>query len=224
MSEEGPSLLSRNLWTKRTTRFLAILERALQLLVHQTQLERAEVDLNRHLRECLLEATAELYPAEECIPALECNNQPDPDDESRAARELKRPDFQWIFRDRYELDAHRSSMEFVVECKRLGLPLRTDRVLNANYVEHGIWRFIAPEWSYAKRFASAAMVGYWQSMQGDEVLRDVNCAAEKRGVTVLTLNREGWQVRGVSKLQHCFERSFPVSPFSLDHYWVDLRA
>jgi len=224
MSEQGPSLLSRNLWAKRTARFLAILERALQLLAKQKGLESAEVELNRRLYWCLLEASRELYPAEDCAPAPECNNQPDPDDAVRAKREAKRPDFQWIFLDRYESDLHRSSKQFVVECKRLGMPPRADWILNENYVEHGIWRFIAPEWSYAKRFPSAAMVGYWQSMDGNEVLQEVNGAAKKRGITQLGFKREGWQARGVSKLEHSLERSFPFSPFFLRHLWVDIRA
>lgn len=223
MSEDGPSLHSRNLWARRTTRFLAILEKGLLLFVGQEDLESAEVDLNRRLYWCLLQATAELYPAEPCNPSLECNNQPDPDDEAGNIRELKRPDLQWVFRDRYEPDVRRSSMQFVVECKRLGLPLRADRVLTTDYVEHGIRRFIAPEWSYAKRFPSAAMVGYWQSMEADDVLREVNEAGAKRRISVLALGKQGWQVRGVSKLEHSFERSFPVSPFQLRHFWVDLR-
>ncbi|MBF8254377.1 MAG: hypothetical protein HW373_1072 [Deltaproteobacteria bacterium] len=224
MNEEGPSLLSRSLWTKRTARFLAILERALQLLGCQTALGSAEVALNRRLYWCLLEASRGLYPAEDCAPSPECNNQPDPDDQVRAKREDKRPDFQWIFLDRYESDLHRSSKQFVVECKRLGVPQRADWILNANYIEHGVWRFVAPEWSYAKRFPSAAMVGYWQSMQADDVLREVNAAAGKRGVSTLKLQREGWPTRGVSKLEHRFNRPFPVSPFFLRHFWVDLRT
>jgi hypothetical protein len=224
MSEQGPSLLSRNLWAKRTARFLAILEHALQLLVKQKELESAEVELNRRLYWCLLEASRELYPAEDCAPAPECNNQPDPDDAVRAKREAKRPDFQWIFLDRYESDSHRSSKQFAVECKRLGLPPRADWVLNANYVEHGIWRFIAPEWSYAKRFRSAAMVEYWQSIDGSQVLQEVNAAAKKRGITVLGLKCEGWQAGSVSQLEHSLERSFPVSPFFLRHFWVDIRG
>ncbi len=224
MSEEGPSLLSRNLWAKRTTRFLAILERALQLLGCQSGLESAEVALNRRLYWCLLEASRGLYPAEDCAPSLECNNQPGPDDQVRAKREDKRPDFQWIFLDRYESDPHRSSMQFVVECKRLGVPQRADWILNANYIEHGVWRFVAPEWSYAKRFPSAAMVGYWQSMEGNDVLREVNEAARKRGISKLTLRRERWQIRSVSELEHWFNRPFPISPFHLRHFWVDLRT
>ena len=72
---------------------------------------------------------------------MECNNQPDPDDEARTAREQKRPDFQWNYLDRFESDPHRSSRQFVVECKRLGESSRADRVFNMLYVNHGISRF-----------------------------------------------------------------------------------
>jgi len=224
MSEDGPGLPSRDLWATRTTRFQAIIQRALRLLRGHAGRKSVEVELNRQLYWHLLEASRELYPGEECAPSPECNNQPDPDDEVRAKREDKRPDFQWVYLDRYEPDPHRSSMQFVVECKRLGFPPSVGWILNANYVEHGIRRFIAPEWSYAKRFPSAAMVGYWQSMEARDVLGEVNDAANKHGITVLVLEPEGWQAGGVSKLEHNIERPFPVSPFILRHFWVDLRA
>jgi hypothetical protein len=223
MNGEGPSLLSRNLWAKRTTRFLAILERALQLLATEPELARAEVELNRQFYFLLLRATRELYPTEEIAPAQECYNQPDPDDETRASREGKRPDFQWIYLDHYESDPFRSSKQFVVECKRLGRPLRSDRILNALYVEKGVWRFLTPDSGYAKGFPSAAMVGYWQDMAADDILREVNEAASKRGVSRLNLSREGWRSGGVSKLDHRCERPFPVSPLLIYHLWADLR-
>ena len=38
MNGEGPSLLSRNLWAKRTARFLAILERALAVVGNRARI------------------------------------------------------------------------------------------------------------------------------------------------------------------------------------------
>jgi hypothetical protein len=58
MSGSGPSLRSRNLWAKREAKCLAILERALLLLLLETSLPEAEVDLNRLLYFCLLKATS----------------------------------------------------------------------------------------------------------------------------------------------------------------------
>jgi hypothetical protein len=223
MSGAGPSLRARNYWRKREAQFLAVLKRALVLLRMENFIPEAECDLNRRLYFCLLEATRELCPKDGIAPTWECNNQPDPDDEARARREQKRPDFQWIYLDQYEPDPRRSSKQFVVECKRLGMASRADWVLNLNYVEHGICRFRDSQWAYARRFVSGAMVGYWQAMEAEQVLREVNAVARKNALTELAL--EGtWNYAGVSTLGHTFERSFEVSPFHLHHLWVDLRS
>lgn len=129
MSGSGPQLHSLNLWVVRETRCLSIIKRALSLLRQRHDLFKTEVDLNRLLYSCLLTASRDLYPEDEIAPIMECNNQPDLDDEARAKREQKRPDFQWIYLDRYESDPQRSSKQFVIECKRLGKALRADWIL-----------------------------------------------------------------------------------------------
>ena len=222
MNEAGPSLKSGRLWAKREAKCLAILERALLLLRVEVDLPEVEVDLNRRLYFCLLSATRELYPNEDLAPIPECNNQPDPDDEARSVREQKRPDFQWIFLDGYESDPHRSSKQFVVECKRIGRSSRVDWVFNSNYVNHGISRFRDPQWAYAKRFPSGAMVGYWQSMEPKEVLKEVNDESQERSLPALLLIGT-WGVGGVTRLGHTLERTFEASSFGLRHRWVDFR-
>jgi len=224
MTGEGPNLPSLNAWNRRIKRFLAILNRALELLQMEKDLPTAEIGLNRRLYFCLLQATRELYPREELAPALDCNDQPDPDDEARTTREDKRPDFQWVYIDRYEPDPLRCCRQFVVECKRLGSPPRSNWILNVNYVDHGVWRFVALEWGYAKGFPAAAMVGYWQSMAPADILREVNDTSRKRGLSPLSLGRRGWQVGGISRLDHKCERPFPVSPLLIYHLWADLRG
>lgn len=222
MSEAGPLLRSRGLWAERENKCLTILDRALVLLRLEEDIPESEVELNRCLYLCLLSATRELYPDDDIAPLSECNNQPDPDDEARAARELKRPDFQWVFLDRYESNPHRSSKQFVVECKRIGRPHRRDWVFNVNYVNHGIGRFRDPAWAYAQRFSSGAMVGYWQSMEGGEVLTEIHEESRKLSLPNLVLVGN-WNVGAVTRLDHSFERPFEVSPFRLHHLWVDIR-
>ena len=34
---------------------------------------------------------------------------------------------------------------------------------------------------------------------------------------------EGWQKHSTSQLDHDLERPFPISPFHLWHFWIDLR-
>jgi len=222
MNESGPPLKSRRLWAKRKDRCLAILERALLRLRDENNLPEAEVDINRRLYWCLLSASRELNPKDDIPPTSECNNQPDPDDQSRVTREQKRPDFQWNFLDHYEPDPHRSSKQFVVECKRLGKASRANWVLNLNYVNHGISRFRDKEWAYAQRFPNGAMVGYWQSMESKQVLNEVN--AECRNKSLPELVSIGIQSNGkISHLNHVFDRPFDISPFELRHLWVDFR-
>jgi hypothetical protein len=222
MSALGPPLQSLGLWAKREAKCLSTIACALKRLRELSHLPDTEVELNRLFYFCLLEASRELYPEDEIGPVTECNNQPDPDDEARARRELKRPDFQWIYLDRYEANAQYSSKQFVVECKRLGKAIRADWVFNVNYVHHGIVRFKDPEWAYAKRFPSGVMVGYWQDMEAHDVLSDVNEEIGKISLTDIVLVGT-WNPGGVSRCEHAIERTFDISPFKLHHLWIDLR-
>lgn len=217
-------MLSTNLWKKQQTHYVCAFLRALQLLQEFPSLPNEEVALNRTLYFCLLKANRELdpeglYPP----PVTECCNQPDPDDSARTARENKRPDFQWGFTDPHEPDYQRSSKQFVVECKRIGVPPRSDWILNENYVEYGLRRFVDPSWGYAKGSPAAAMIGYWQSMDGEALLLEINSAAERRGLEHIALAISGWKIAAITVLGHVVLRSFAISPFRLDHFWVDLR-
>jgi hypothetical protein len=223
MTESGPQLYSQGLWAAREAKCVSTIERALWHLRQIQKLPETEIELNRQLYFCLLKASRELHPENEIAPITECNSQPDPDDEARAKREQKRPDFQWIYLDRYEADPQRSSKQFVVECKRLGKALRGDWVFNLNYTDHGIGRFHDPEWAYAKRAPSGAMVGYWQNMETDELLSEVNEGCHKKSFPDLMLVGS-WNPNGVSRFEHTFDRAFEMSPFRLLHIWIDLRS
>jgi hypothetical protein len=181
--------------------------------------------LNRQLYFCLLRASRELdpegiYPG----PLAECCNQADPDDVTRSRREDKRPDFTWNYLDPHEPDADRSSIQFILECKRLGKPTSPQWILNSNYVEHGVNRFVDPKWAYAKRFASALMVGYWQSMEASDILLEVNCILKTKELPEMVLSSQSWQESSSTQLSHTLPRAFPVSPFVLNHLWLDFRS
>lgn len=218
-----PRIRSIQLWRTREAKCLSIIESALQLLRQKSEFPVSEIELSRQFYFCLLRASRELYPDDEIAPVTECSNQPDPDDEARARREQKRPDFQWIYLDRYEANPERSSRQFVLECKRLGEPPRSDWVLNLNYINHGIARFREPDWAYGKLAASGAMIGYMQSMEPADVFLAVN--AECRGKTFPDLNQvKAWVLGGTARFEHLFDRPFDITPFTLHHFWIDLRA
>lgn len=222
MRVSGPTLRPRNSWAEHQAMFIAILKRALILLREIHDLPEAEIDLNRELYWCLRKASVELYPKNEVAPLDECKNQPDPDDQARAEREKKMPDFQWIYLDRYERDPLRNRREFVVECKRLGTPLRASWKFNPNYTNHGIARFREPQWSYAKGQASGAMVGYWQSMEGNDILQEINQESNQNSLSNLVPVSD-WNLGDITHLEHTLDRPFKISPFKLYHFWIDLR-
>jgi hypothetical protein len=222
MSVLGPSLFAYDFWGAHEIRCLSIIERALILLRQDEHLPSSEDELNYRFYFCLLEATRELIPESELSPISECNNQPDPDS-VRTARMAKRPDFQWVVIDRYESEAHQSSKQFVVECKRLGAASSSGWVFNINYVNNGIERFRDLAWGYGKRFRSGAMVGYWQSMEPHEVLAEIHAESQTKPLPDLVIIG-AWKPNDVSRLEHTFERPFNISPFHLHHLWVDLRS
>jgi hypothetical protein len=221
----SPGFLSVDLWSKHEAFYRKAFLRALELLRSTPSLPLDEIDLNRELYACLLKANRELDPDGSYPPPLvECCNQPDFDDPSRSPREHKRPDFTWGFVDPHESDYLKSAKQFIVECKRIGKSQRPKWNLNRNYVDNGIVRFIDPSWAYAQRFPCAMMIAYWQSMEWDQILTEINQFAKDRDVPPLRLIGEESKANLISRLQHFLIRSFPVSPFRLDHLWVDVRA
>lgn len=131
-----------------------------------------------------------------------------------ATSSRKIPDLQWTYVDQYESDPAAAIRAFVVECKRLGKP-----ALNRAYVTQGIARFVDPHWAYGLGVSSAAMVGYVQSRPVADVLVEVNRAASAHQPAVAALMGPVGEV-GLQQLAHVLTRTFPTSPFGLDHIWL----
>ena len=222
-----PLISGDRIWSNYEHRVLRVFERALEILRAEDDLDVCENSLNRRLYRCIQRANAKLIKQNEgieCPVTYEACNQPDADDEQRADREAKRPDFQWGLTDQSEEDPLRQDKHFVIECKRLGEPVRRSRVFNKNYVEAGILRFIQAEHGYGKSAPSGAMVGYIRSMTSQDILNEVNGHVTKASIPKIMLSSDGWVDRGVSRLEQKLDRpEIPPTPFLLGHLWVDLR-
>jgi hypothetical protein len=214
-------------WDRHVNLVLTVLVRALTLLRSRVSNKESEISLNRELYFCLIQANEELHrstgEAFNHQPTAEAKNPPDPDDEQRAKCENKIPDFSWGFIDHTSPDPRRAARNFCIECKRLGKPMRTDRVFNENYIHHGVLRFITKEHGYAQGEKAAAMVGYVQNMDFVDILAEVNETARMVSVPSLNGPSGGWQTAGTSALNHQLSRPFRVSPLTLHHFWIDLR-
>ncbi len=146
------------------------------------------------------------------------------------------PDFSWqIFENAVTL-AEQSKLDltlsvyFHLECKRLGSRIPSGS-LNQKYVQKGIVRFVSDGHRYGQHTQSGAMIAYLEDMTCKEILRAVNAAIEQAQqtlppqtkISLLSLSQDGWQTKSTSRLSHRLERSFPKSPFTLWHFWLDLR-
>ncbi|NER78443.1 MAG: hypothetical protein F6K42_02480 [Leptolyngbya sp. SIO1D8] len=141
---------------------------------------------------------------------------------SQPVPENKRPDFMWGITDHTEIDISNCDKYFCIEAKRLGLPSSPSWILNKNYIVNGILRFISPDWSYGRMTRSGAMVGYIQSSEFEVIFAEVNTNAESQTIPTLELLDEDEGVT-LKYLKHILVRDICISPFSLKHYWIDLR-
>lgn len=228
-----PRISQVSLWKNHEKRVVEVLVLALLLLREKTDLILSKVNeeaLNTELYFCLIEANKLLraqnigkgfaYP-----PVAEGRNPPHTEDKLDSPRKKKIPDFYWGYIDHLEFDPRKSARNFYIECKRLGKPLQREKILTTLYIQNGVKRFITEEHAYAKGEESSAMVGYVQNMTLIAIFDEVNVAARSNAnepITLLNLKGE-WQEQGVSKLEHVLERKFSISPFRLNHFWVDLR-
>jgi hypothetical protein len=221
-----PSIPALRTWHEHEQRVLEIVCQALAELRQAPALPEDEPTLNRELHFCLRRVNVRLMRQGRGVQSpfvWEAQNQPLPDDDARAAREDKRPDFQCGFVNLQESNDDQASMFYTIECKRLGRPA-SRWVFNVNYVEKGVVRFVTEEHGYGKGTPSGAMVGYIQSMEPDDVLGEVNGAAGTRSLPPIVLSDAGWQEDAAARLDHRLTRPPSLlSPFDLRHLWVDLR-
>lgn len=217
-----PDLFELDTWGNHVERVLEVLQCALSLFMTEEGLPEQEDALNRRLLFVIRKENRRLLRmGRGCqSPFLyECRNQPSEEDEARAARESKRPDFTCGFVDTL---ADRD-LFFAIECKRLGRPSSPRWVLNANYVTNGISRFENPAWGYGADAADGAMLGYLQTMEFEHVLLEVNTGSQILDLPPILRETEDSMQRQVTRLRHTLVRRTAPSTFRLWHLWADIR-
>ena len=215
------------LWARHEERILEVFSVALEMLREKPALPKLETEINLQLYFMIRRANHQLRRISrglEHIPAWEAQSQPVSEDEEDKSRLNKKPDFQWQMVDDFEPDPEKAYKHYTVECKRLGNPSSKTWVLNENYVQNGILRYVKEEFGYGKFTPSGAMIGYIQSMNPPQILAEVNCFARKESVAAINSPVHGWNEAGVSKLEQRVNRpEVTPTPFYLRHLWVDLR-
>ncbi len=221
-----PRLLPALTWPKYETAVLAVFNEALLRLAQRKKLPQGEEPINFILYWICRDVHFEQLKAKKSIPFViefDSTNQPEPDDTAESRRLKKRPDFACAITDEQAPDSRSSQIRYSLECKRLG-KAEGGWVLNENYSEQGIRRFMQAGHSYAKGCSSAAMIGYVQNMQPDQVLTEVNDFAQQRTVPSLSRAAADWAEKNVTALsQSPLTRDFDTKPLKLNHLWIDLR-
>ena len=221
-----PNLYDLRVWEDFEQRVLEVFAQGLSVLARGTRLPLQEDFLSRELYKCCRQANHRLRKTGRGVDYIlaQVTNQPSPDDEYRATRLEKRPDFACGFHDdSIPEDAfEEADYLYTIECKRLGLPASPTWILNRNYVAHGIARFENPAWGYAKGSSSGMMVGFIQSMELDAILAEVNSHIPP--FPPLSFPATGWLLKALTVLNpHLFDRRVRLTPFTLNHFWIDLR-
>jgi hypothetical protein len=216
-------------WENHKRDIFTVIRDALLLLLKEPNLPLIEDSstqhsLNRHLAKNCFRRAAYQNKLPYHIPIYNGENPPFRDDVERHLRENKKPDFYWRIVD-HTADEASCERNFILECKRLGQQSSPNWPLNKNYVEKGICRFLTSPHEYGKGDDACGMIGFVQSMDFDDILAEVNLAisANPESITPLPVPSLGWQAKGTSELEHDLHRPFPVSPFHMHHFWVDLR-
>lgn len=213
-------------WLRFETAVLDVFTEALSRLASEPVLTQGEESLNLRLFRLCKQVHHEQMRANKSMPffiLFDSTNQPEPDDEVRAARLRKRPDFGCALTNPQSADVEGSQVLYSIECKRLGNAIGK-WVFTSNYSRHGILRFCQAGHAYSKGTESAAMIGYVQNMADVDLLREVNTHAAVCGVPSLSLAAKGWAARAVTRLmQGPLQREFDDRPLQLTHLWLDLR-
>lgn len=212
-------------WSKYERAVLDVFAEALRRLAGRFSLPQGEEPINLELFRICVEVHFEQMQARKSIPffiMFDSRNQPEPDDTAESRRLKKRPDFACALTNEQAPDARSSRIVYAIECKRLG-KAEAGWVLNENYAEYGMRRFMQADHGYGMGCSSATMIGYIQSMEPDDVLTEVNEYAGTRRIPSLTKAAANWAANDVTPLRNLLTREFAADPLELNHLWSDLR-
>ena len=218
------------LWERHEKLILGVFHLALKMLRSDKELPEAENRINENL--CLKARYAYFKLQPDKRPTnfglfMESQNQPQTDDDLGEDYLRKRPDFKWRLENKSDPDPGTAIRDYDIECKRLGRKLSKKRVLNEEYVENGIIRFLNIEHSYGKGIEYGAMIGYVQNMEFNTIAKEVNLTIKQITDHDIPLLKFPAKQLGnkeiISTSQQLHRTKVHPSQFNLRHIWIDLR-
>ncbi|MBN1900352.1 hypothetical protein JW926_03390 [Candidatus Sumerlaeota bacterium] len=220
-----------NLWKRHVECVLRVISGALIRLHKRCDLPDREEDLDRFL---YLDAKIEYSNlSSDKRPSgfnLIQKSENTPSKESDIGEEwtFKRPDFKWRLCNDLANTTDELTMDFDIESKRLGKPTSPNWILNREYVENGISRFILSTHKYGNGVDSGLMIGYIQTMIPMDILKEVNqyiTEQSKNNMPSISFREEYFEKNKIAQTsQFIKRRCFPPPCFTLYHLWIDLRS
>jgi len=218
------------LWQRHEELILEVFVRALKMLCLEKNLPDAENRINETLylkaRLMYFKLPSKQRPAFFGL-FLEPQNQPQTEKDVGEKFLLKKPDLKWRLENKLDPDPYTAIKDYDIECKRLGRPLRRDRVLNEDYVKKGILRFLNVEHSYGKGMTLGAMIGYVQNMEFKDILKEINqCIIQIQTHNIPSIKfsaKKNSRKEVIETAQKLYRTEISPSSFNLRHIWVDLR-
>lgn len=220
-----------NLWKRHVECVLRVISGALKRLRKRYNLPYREEDVDRFLYFDTREEYAKLpYDKRPNGFHLSPKSENTPSKESDIGEKwtLTKPDFKWRLCNNLATTPDELTMDFDIESKRLGKPTSPGWILNREYVEKGIARFILATHRYGNGVDSGLMIGYIQTMIPMDILKEVNqhiTGKDKNNIPLLSFREEDFEKNKIAQTsQFIINRCFPPPCFTLYHLWIDLRS
>jgi len=220
-----------NLWKRHVECVLRVMAGALKRLSERLELPDKEEGLDRWL---YLDAREEyLHLPDDKRPNnfnLISKSENPPREESDIGEQwtLTKPDFKWRLCNNLATTPNELAMDFDIESKRLGKPTSPSWILNREYVESGIARFILATHRYGNGVDSGLMIGYIQTMTPMDILKKINRHLREytpKKIPILSFRKADFEENKIAKTSQLIKkRCFPPVQFTLYHLWIDLGS
>jgi len=220
-----------NVWKRHVECVLRLMKGALKRLRNRYKLPDREEDLDRFLYFDARKEYANLpNDKRPCGFNLTQKSENTPLNEYDIGKKwtLKKPDFKWRLCNNLATTPNELAMDFDIESKRLGKPTSPSWILNHEYVENGIARFILATHRYGNGVDSGLMIGYIQTMTPMDILKEINRYLREytpKKIPILSFRKADFEENKIAETSQLIKkRCFPPDQFTLYHLWINLGS
>ena len=215
-----PNFNPQLLWERHVQCVLLVLGKALENLAACNDLPSKEIELDERLilevRKSYIESPFGEKPMTIASLSRQAVNEPLESDDLCHEWIRKKPDFKWRLENPDASSEAELILDLDIESKRLGCPKK--------YTQQGIRRFISPQHRYGNGVSDGMMVGYLQTCEMEDLVKQVNDEVTKEfsgdASSIVFAFLPSQKVHKAS--QNVKRVQIVPIDFNLYHLWVDL--